>query len=256
MPVTPNLTSQVPHPQNSGLVRATDSQTCCTSEWEAAYLRFETPEEEVQKFTKRLRRLGAARWPRDARIVELFCGRGNGLVALERLGFQNLSGVDLSAALLDRYNGTAKRVVADCRQMPFAAASQDVLIVQGGLHHVAVLPDDLQQVLAEARRVLTPEGLFVAVEPWRTPFLDFVHAACKIKLLRRAWPRLDACATMIDHEIDTYTNWLSRPKEILDLFRSHFWQTYLHIRWGKIYFAGKNEAIPANTTVSNSTSEI
>src|SRR5437762_12555511 len=49
--------------------------------WEAAYLRFETPEEEIRKFIGRLNRLGARQWPSDAEIVELFCGRGNGLVA-------------------------------------------------------------------------------------------------------------------------------------------------------------------------------
>src|SRR3982074_2773992 len=53
--------------------------------WEAAYLRFESPEEEIRKFIKRLTRLGAPQWPRDAEIVELFCGRGNGLIALQRL---------------------------------------------------------------------------------------------------------------------------------------------------------------------------
>ena len=53
--------------------------------WEAAYLRFETPEQEIQKFLKRLRKLGAGEWPSGAKIVELFCGRGNGLHALERL---------------------------------------------------------------------------------------------------------------------------------------------------------------------------
>ena len=66
--------------------------------WEAAYLRFETPQEEVRKFISRLNRIGASQWPRDARIAELFCGRGNGLRALATLGFTNLEGVDLSAA--------------------------------------------------------------------------------------------------------------------------------------------------------------
>ena len=40
--------------------------------WEAAYLRFETPEQEIQKFIARLSRLGAPQWPPDAEIVELF----------------------------------------------------------------------------------------------------------------------------------------------------------------------------------------
>ena len=76
--------------------------------WEAAYLRFETPEQEIQKFTGRLLKLGAGEWPREAEIVELFCGRGNGLHALHRMGFTRLEGVDLSARLLAQYRGGAK----------------------------------------------------------------------------------------------------------------------------------------------------
>src|ERR1700747_1697627 len=73
--------------------------------WEAAYLRFETPEEEIQKFVARLHRLGARQWPRDAEIVELFCGRGNGLIALQRLGFTRLEGVDFSPRLVAPIKG-------------------------------------------------------------------------------------------------------------------------------------------------------
>src|SRR5713101_5325649 len=105
--------------------------------WEAAYLRFEEPEQEIQKFLARLNRLGARQWPRDAEIVELFCGRGNGLVALERLGFTHIEGVDLSPLLVAQYRGPAKCIVGDCRQLPFADRSKDVLIVQGGLHHLS-----------------------------------------------------------------------------------------------------------------------
>src|SRR5438477_12963424 len=79
--------------------------------WEAAYLRFETPEQEIQKFLRRLQKLGASQWPRDAQIVELFCGRGNGLQALHRLGFNHLEGVDLSPRLLAQYEGSASCTV-------------------------------------------------------------------------------------------------------------------------------------------------
>jgi len=51
--------------------------------------------------------LGADAWPRRAQIVELFCGRGNGLRALERLGFRELAGIDLSPTLVARYAGRA-----------------------------------------------------------------------------------------------------------------------------------------------------
>ena len=62
--------------------------------WEAAYLRFETSEQASHRALRRLQKLGVAQLPRDARVVELFCGRGNGLHALASLGFTKLEGVD------------------------------------------------------------------------------------------------------------------------------------------------------------------
>jgi hypothetical protein len=64
--------------------------------WEEAYLRFESPEEEIRKFIGRLKFMGATKWPRNAKIVELFCGRGSGLRALHQLGFSEVEGIDLS----------------------------------------------------------------------------------------------------------------------------------------------------------------
>src|SRR5256885_13807495 len=89
-----------------------------TDPWEAAYLRFETPEQEIRKFIRRLQKLGASQWPRDAHIVELFCGRGNGLHALHRLGFRHLEGVDPSPPLLAQYKGPAPFPVGARRHLP------------------------------------------------------------------------------------------------------------------------------------------
>src|SRR5689334_22811699 len=139
--------------------------------WEAAYRRFETPEQEIRKFTRRLLRLGCRSWRQDSQIVELFCGRGNGLKALQRLGFTRIEGMDLSPALAASYDGPAIVHVGDCRQAPFADQSKDIVIVQGGLHHLRVLPDDLDRTLDEARRILKKNGRLVIVEPWQTPFL-------------------------------------------------------------------------------------
>jgi SAM-dependent methyltransferase len=83
------------------------SQPCGNEIWEAAYARFETPEQEVRRFVRRLMQLGVTKWPRDAKIVELCCGRGNGLHALSQLGFTRLAGVDLSASLIAHYKGSA-----------------------------------------------------------------------------------------------------------------------------------------------------
>lgn len=206
--------------------------------WEDAYLRFETPEEEIRKFTRRLRRLGADLWPRESSVLEIFCGRGNGLVALERLGFTRLRGVDLSPRLVGLYRGRGRGTAGDCRAMPFRSASQDVAIVQGGLHHLPDLTADLPVVLGEVRRVLKPGGLFVVVEPWLTPFLRVVHAVCASPA-RRLSQRLDALATMIDYEGDTYRGWLDNRAFVLSQLLGAFEPQLRLEQWGKLTFVGR-----------------
>jgi SAM-dependent methyltransferase len=206
--------------------------------WEAAYLRFETPEQEIRKFAGRLKKLGAMTWPRDSAVVELFSGRGNGLHALELLGFHNLEGVDLSPRLVAEYIGPARCYVADCRALPFESLSKDVLVVQGGLHHLPDLPGDLDRAFAEMKRVLRPLGRVVFVEPWLTPFLSCVHFISKDRLARRFSAKLDALATMIEHEIVTYEQWLSHPALVTEIARKHFHPVHESHCWGKWNFVG------------------
>ena len=222
----------------NNIIRTTTAQLCCDSEWEAAYRRFETPQEEITKFVGRLNAFGAASWPKYDQIVEIFCGRGNGLKALHQLGFQRIEGVDLSEKLLLQYDGAAQCYVADCRSLPFENKSRDLVIVQGGLHHLPVLPDDLDSVLNEVHRVLRPGGRFYAVEPWRTPFLRFVHFVSDRLLARRLWDKLDALAVMTEHERTTYEQWLSRGPEILSLLNHYFDQNSSTQTWGKLRYAG------------------
>lgn len=216
-----------------------DPRDQSAGEWEAAYLRFETPEEEVRKFMTRLRRLGAASWPKHATVLELFCGRGNGLVALDRLGFIRVHGIDLSPRLLALQQRRGRCAVGDCRRLPIESLSSDVAIVQGGLHHLAILPDDLELTVREVRRILKPGGLFVVVEPWRTPFLEFVHRLGSRALARRLSQRMDALMTMIEHERETYERWLSQPDRIAAILSSAFEPLRMEQRWGKLLFVGR-----------------
>lgn len=207
--------------------------------WKAAYRRFETPEREIAKFARRLNAVGAGAWPREARIVEIFCGRGGGLTSLEQLGFANLEGIDLSPELLADYVGRARTIAADCRRLPLDSGSRDVIIVQGGLHHLPALPDDLQRVLAEVRRVLKPDGRFIAIEPWLTPFLRLVHGVASNRLVRASWPKIDALQTMIEHERETYEKWLSHPQQIQRLLQAQFRTEKMRIAKGKLMFVGR-----------------
>src|ERR1700721_1216900 len=140
--------------------------------WEAAYLRFETPEEEIRKFTKRLRRLRVSEWPRETNAVELFCGRGNGFPVLARLGSRRIERV-------------------------------------------------------------------VLVEPWLTPFLRVVHGVAQHTLARRMSVKLEALATMIENERQTYENWLGRPEDISQMARRYFQPEHESFNWGKWNFVGR-----------------
>ena len=211
-----------------------DGETCCDPEWEAAYKRFETPEEEIEKFIRRLRRFGLHRQPKDIRVAELFCGRGGGLVAFQRLGLTNIEGVDLSETLLQEYRGTATLHLADCRRLPFDDHSFDAAIVQGGLHHLPTLPEDLDAVLSEVSRILKLAGTFYVVEPWLTPFLRFVHVVVKQPLVRRFYRKGDALAAMTEHELETYEQWLGQPAEVLNVFQRYFVLNQQKTAWGKL----------------------
>jgi SAM-dependent methyltransferase len=224
-----------------GLCRSTHA-TPPLDPWEAAYLAFETPEQEINKFVSRLIKLGAPQWPPHTEIVELFCGRGNGLHALRRMGFTNIEGVDLSPALLAQFGGDAQCHVSDCRHLPFETGSKDILIVQGGLHHLSTLPDDLEQVFLEMGRVLKTGGRVVIVEPWLDPFLRLVHVVSGLPLACAFSKKLDALATMIRYERRTYEQWLSQPKLIMTLSRKHFSPLQERVEWGKWNFVGMRRA--------------
>ena len=216
-----------------------EGEDCCNRDWEAAYNRFESREEERSKFRKRLRAMGVHTLPKGICVADLFCGRGSNLDVLGELGFQNVLGVDLSPSLLCQYKGPAKLFVGDCRDMKLADRSVDLVIVQGGLHHLPKLPEDLELCLSEINRILAPDSLVLFVEPALTLFLRIVHFCCGVKLLRKMYARLDALAVMIGHEKEGYFNWLHNLDSLRGIASERFDPLLDRTSFGKWYFLGR-----------------
>jgi hypothetical protein len=86
--------------------------------------------------------------------------------------------------------------------------------------------------------VLRPEGRFVVVEPWSTPFLSFVHAVARQPMARRLSSKLDAFQTMTEREATTYFAWLRAQREILAVLAEHFRPVRQSFAWGKLLFVG------------------
>ena len=201
--------------------------------WEQAYRDFETRDEEIRKFERRLHALGVERLARSSRILEICCGRGSALTAWERLGFRRAVGLDWSHALLRLYEGHAPRIVGDIRAMPIASESQDIVAVHGGLHHLPSLAD-LDAAMREVRRVVRADGHVAIVEPWWTPSLAVMHGLSRRRPIRAVSRKMDAFERMYELERVTYDAWLGQPEQILAILRRHLTPLTLHRRWGKL----------------------
>jgi hypothetical protein len=76
------------------------------------------------------------------------------------------------------------------------------------------------------------------VEPWRTPFLDFVHLLSRSNTVRRMSNKIDALATMIEHERPTYERWLRSRETVMATIAHSFRLLMCTPRWGKLYLIG------------------
>jgi ubiquinone/menaquinone biosynthesis C-methylase UbiE len=107
--------------------------------------------------------LRALNVPHDARILEIGCGRGVALPAIQaHRSPARLVGLDIDPELLAQAEPTpAELVVGDVRAMPFPDASFDVCVDFGTCYHIARPLDALREIA----RVLRPGGRFCHETP-------------------------------------------------------------------------------------------
>jgi ubiquinone/menaquinone biosynthesis C-methylase UbiE len=129
--------------------------------------------------------------------------------------------------------------VGDATSLKFPDSWTDIVIVQGGLHHLPGIPDNFNKCLNEIVRILKPDAKFIMVEPWLTPFLGFVHWCCQKKLICQIYTKLYDLKTMIHEERETYFDWLSNPQAIIDNVSKSLKIVFLKKQLGKIYIIAK-----------------
>ncbi len=92
--------------------------------------------------------------PRDARILEVGCNIGNQLRALQRLGFNNLYGIDVQRYAVERAKAGCQDIdiiVGSAFDIPFKDGFFDLVFTNNVLIHIA--PDMIGDVMDEMVRV-------------------------------------------------------------------------------------------------------
>ena len=118
--------------------------------------------------------------------LDVCCGTGAGLMALQRLCRQRITGVDFSAGMLGRARDAypaVSLVRADVRALPFAGGF-DLAVTFGALGHF--LPTERPAVFTGVRRALRPGGVFALPVEEPRPLTSLAH-----------WTRLGFDLTML-----------------------------------------------------------
>jgi SAM-dependent methyltransferase len=103
--------------------------------------------------------LNRLRWRGDEHVLDIGAGGGTYFNVLRR-NWPDVTyrALDQSPAILRTHPAKKSVVVADAQELPFADSSFDVVMANHMLYHVP----DIEQAILEGRRVLKPEGVFMA----------------------------------------------------------------------------------------------
>jgi pseudaminic acid biosynthesis-associated methylase len=91
--------------------------------------------------------------PKDARILEVGCNTGNQLALLQKMGYRDLSGVELQPYALEIARSRTEGITlkeGSVLSLPYQDAAFDLVFTSGVLIHIA--PADLPRALSEIHR--------------------------------------------------------------------------------------------------------
>jgi ubiquinone/menaquinone biosynthesis C-methylase UbiE len=100
----------------------------------------------------------------DAKVLDLCCGAGQATQELVK-HFQNVTGLDASPIAIQRAKRNvpqANYVQAFAEKMPLSDRSFDLVITNTAMHEMDSA--QLQQIIEETYRILTPDGQFIIID--------------------------------------------------------------------------------------------
>jgi SAM-dependent methyltransferase len=141
-------------------------------DWQSAHYEEPFYSQRTAKLPVKLQRLGIFGMPRDIRVLDACCGRGEALLALRNAGFRNLVGIDATPRnpspddQLPLHHG-------DVKNMPFPDQDFDLILNLHALHHMGG-PTGVRRFLQECHRVLRPGGTLAIIDFPASPQIRFL----------------------------------------------------------------------------------
>jgi 2-polyprenyl-3-methyl-5-hydroxy-6-metoxy-1,4-benzoquinol methylase len=105
--------------------------------------------------------------PKTARILDVGCSYGSFIYNLHKSGYQNVYGIDISAAFVDTGKTSYKEISQNIllysgKQIPFSGESFDVVLMFDVIEHIPEVKGYLKN---EVYRVLKKGGIFIFQTP-------------------------------------------------------------------------------------------
>lgn len=99
--------------------------------------------------------------PKQTKILDVACGAGSVLRHATHMGFDNLTGVDISSSALEALGQTLphiKTVKSGVSKMPFTDDEFDIVTSQFGMEYAGI-----KDAVGEVLRVVSPQGFFMGI---------------------------------------------------------------------------------------------
>ncbi len=168
-----------------------------TSAWHRAYSNTQLVARRMSSHKRKLIQLGAIALPRNARILDLCCGKGEALKILHDEGFVNLWGSDITIDEDLAKEPWVRLEASDACALPYESGSFDAVICMHSLHHLGGVVR-IGKTFAECSRVLKPGGRLMVLDHYDSPQLRAAFWGLKKPWL--TWPTAGLRSFRLQHE--------------------------------------------------------
>lgn len=147
-------------------------------------------------------------------VLDLGCGDGLNINILNKMGINNIVGVDISEKLLKmakKINPKTKFYVGSAESLPFKASTFNIVLVDSVLHHLM----EYEEPIKEVKRVLRKEGRLCFMEPHKSLLRSLIDFICVLPF-SDYFPVIGKRAKAYKQEIELMSHWLATENDFLD----------------------------------------